>query len=93
MSRPTEEMTPETDKWGSLTTQEFLGTTTRMINMSLVKVSCADLAVLVEPEEEEEDCASIEGELDGPTPQDTVQGVHFFDFQDPGCFLASSLNL
>lgn len=50
------------EKWANLS-NEFLETT-RMINMSLIKVSCNELTDIVNSGiPEEDDCASIEGEI------------------------------
>lgn len=59
-----------------------------MINMSLVKVTCNDLSEMVNQIPEEDDCVSIDGELDRE-----VSEVGNYEFQDPSLFFCSKLNL
>ena len=77
------------EKWTNLS-QEFLQTT-KMINMSLVKVSCNDLTDMVNQiPEEEDDCVSIEDDLGMDEEKGEKEPISY-QFEDPACFFASKL--
>lgn len=56
--------------------------------MSLVKVTCNDLSEMVNQIPEEDDCVSIDGELE----IEVSEGGNY-EFQDPSLFFCSKLNL
>ena len=76
------------EKWSNLS-QEFLQTT-KMINLSLNRVSCNELTDIVNQIPEEDDCVSIEDELEvegRPREEGECQ------FEDPALFFASKFSL
>ena len=83
-----EQPTMRCEKWENCT-QEFLATT-KMINMSLVKVSCNELTNIGNLfAVEDDDCVSIEDELE----EESKENLTFNAFQNPTCFFTSQFNL
>ena len=79
------------EKWTNLS-QEFLQTT-KMINMSLIKVSCNELTDMVNQiPEEEDDCVSIEDAMEAEESR-KVEGLIGYHFEDPACFFASKFDM
>ena len=86
-----EEPTMANEKWTNLS-QEFLQTT-KMINMSLIKVSCNELTDMVNQiPEEDDDCLSIEDDM---AAEESRRADDFpgYQFEDPACFFASKFDM
>lgn len=61
-----------------------------MINLSLIKVTCNELTDIVNFIPEEDDCVSIEEELERNNENEEANMNYF---EDPSCFFASRFDI